>query len=67
MQDDFSFGTRIVALTEAHLNDKAGKSAGNIDIVLAVLGSDGKVLDFGASKFKPFIFPEMCEKCLMLI
>jgi hypothetical protein len=44
----FFWDKKFVALTEAHLNDKAGKSAGNIDIVLAVLGSDGKVLDFGA-------------------
>lgn len=39
---------KFVALTEIHLSDKAGKSAGNIDIVLAVLDKTGKVADFGA-------------------
>ncbi|MCJ7583682.1 MAG: hypothetical protein MUO30_02785 [Anaerolineales bacterium] len=44
----FFFGDKkFVALTEVRLNDKAGKSAGNMDIVLAVLDSNGKVLDFG--------------------
>jgi hypothetical protein len=45
----FFFGDKkFVALTEMHLNDKTGKSAGNIDIVLAVLDNNGKVADFGA-------------------
>lgn len=44
----FFSNKKFVALTEVHLNDKDGKSAGNIDIVLAVLGSEGIVLDFGA-------------------
>lgn len=39
---------RYVALTEARLNDKSGKSAGNIDIVLAALNEKDKIVDFGA-------------------
>ena len=39
---------RYVALTEARLKDNNGKSAGNIDIVLAVLDEHEKVVDFGA-------------------
>jgi hypothetical protein len=39
---------RYVALTEARLKDRNGKSAGNIDIVLAVLDEHDKVVDFGA-------------------
>lgn len=39
---------RYVALTEARLKDKHGKSAGNIDIVLAALDEDNTVVDFGA-------------------
>ncbi len=38
----------FVALTEVRLPDKNGKSAGNIDIVLAVLDKNKKVTDFGA-------------------
>ncbi len=37
-----------VALTEARLRDAYGNSAGNIDIVLAVLNDDETVADFGA-------------------
>ncbi len=36
------------SLTEVRLKDKNGKSAGNIDIVLAAYDSHGKVTDFGA-------------------
>lgn len=39
---------RYVALTEARLKDKHGKSVGNIDIVLAALDEDNTVVDFGA-------------------
>jgi hypothetical protein len=39
---------RYVALTEARLKDKNGKSAGNIDIVLAVVDEHDRVVDFGA-------------------
>ncbi len=41
-------GKRYVALTEARLKDGNGKSAGNIDIVLAVLDEHDRVVDFGA-------------------
>lgn len=45
----FFFGDqKFVALTEVRLPDKNGKSAGNIDIVLAVLDKNKKVIDFGA-------------------
>ena len=44
----FFGGKKFVTLTEVRLNDKVGKSAGNIDIVLACLDKDGKVADFGA-------------------
>jgi hypothetical protein len=37
-----------VALTEARLKDKHGKSAGNIDIVIAALDKKERVADFGA-------------------
>ena len=36
------------SLTEVRLNDKNGKSAGNIDIVLVQYDKEGKVVDFGA-------------------
>ena len=39
---------QYIALTEARLKDREGKSAGNIDIVLAVLDEHDKVVDFGA-------------------
>jgi hypothetical protein len=39
---------KFVALTEVRLNDKNGKSAGNIDIVLAVIDQNNKILDFAA-------------------
>ncbi len=40
--------TRYLALTEVRLNDKNGKSAGNIDMVLVALGDDDQIVDFGA-------------------
>lgn len=36
------------SLTEVRLNDGDGKSAGNIDIVLAAYDKNGKIYDFGA-------------------
>jgi len=36
------------SLTEVRVNDKYGKSAGNIDIVLVAYDSVGQVIDFGA-------------------
>jgi hypothetical protein len=45
----FFFGSqKFLALTEVRLNSKDGSSAGNIDIVLAVLDHNKKILDFGA-------------------
>lgn len=44
----FSEGVSWTSLTEVRLNDKKGKSAGNIDIVLVAYDSKGKVTDFGA-------------------
>lgn len=45
----FFFGNhKFVALTEVRLIDKTGKSAGNIDIILAVLDVNKYVTDFGA-------------------
>lgn len=37
-----------VALTEVRMDDKYGKSAGNIDIVLTELDEQGNIVDFGA-------------------
>jgi hypothetical protein len=46
---NFFFGNKkFIALTEVRLSDKLGKSAGNIDIVLAVLDNTKSVVDFGA-------------------
>ena len=47
---DFFFpqGTLWTSLTEVRLNDRCGKSAGNIDVVLIAYDEDGKVYDFGA-------------------
>lgn len=46
---DFFFpGSNYVAITEARLKDLNGKSAGNIDIVIATMNKNGEVLDFGA-------------------
>lgn len=36
------------SLTEIRLNDKYGKSAGNIDVVLVSYDAAGRILDFGA-------------------
>ena len=44
----FPNGGTYVTLTEVRLNDAVGKSAGNIDIVLAALDDRGRVIDFGA-------------------
>jgi hypothetical protein len=41
-------GMRYVALTEARLKDKHGKSAGNIDVVIAALDDTDEIVDFGA-------------------
>ena len=46
----FFFGkdAKWSSLTEVRLNDSNGKSAGNIDVVLAAYDSNGKIYDFGA-------------------
>ena len=44
----FPKGTRWTTLVEVRLKDKEGKSAGNIDVVLAAYDMDGKVIDFGS-------------------
>jgi hypothetical protein len=44
----FPPNTRYMALTEVRLNDKNGKSAGNIDMVLVALNDDDQIVDFGA-------------------
>lgn len=46
----FPKGTKWTTLTEVRLNDKHGKSAGNIDVVICVYDEHGKVTDFGASE-----------------
>ncbi len=44
----FPPGTTWTSLTEVRLNDKHGKSAGNIDLVLVSYDERGHILDFGA-------------------
>jgi hypothetical protein len=44
----FPHNPRYLALTEVRLNDKYGKSAGNIDMVLVELNDDDQIVDFGA-------------------
>ena len=52
----FSENATWTSLTEVRLNDANGKSAGNIDVVPVSYDNDGKVLDFGALKFRRSIF-----------
>ncbi len=40
--------TAWTSLTEVRLNDKHGRSAGNIDVVLVAYDNQGRVVDFGA-------------------
>jgi hypothetical protein len=44
----FPAGTAWTSLTEIRLNDRHGKSAGNIDVVLVAYNEEGKITDFGA-------------------
>lgn len=44
----FEAGTKWTSLTEVRLNDKNGKSAGNIDVVLVSYDGEGSVTNFGA-------------------
>lgn len=46
--DFFFASSNYVAVTEARLKDLHGKSAGNIDIVIATLNKNGEITDFGA-------------------
>lgn len=43
----FPPGTRWTTLTEVRLNDRNGKSAGNIDVVLVAYDDAGRLIDFG--------------------
>ncbi len=43
----FPQGTNFTSLTEVRLNDKYGKTAGNIDIVLVSYDDAGRLMDFG--------------------
>ncbi len=44
----FGKGATWSSLTEVRLNDSNGKSAGNIDVILAAYDPNGKIYDFGA-------------------
>ena len=44
----FSPTTKWTSLTEVRLNDKHGRSAGNIDLVLVAYDEKGKLVDFGS-------------------
>ena len=44
----FPPGVAWTTLTEVRLNDRHGKSAGNIDVVLVAYDDSGRLLDFGA-------------------
>lgn len=44
----FTQGTNWTSLTEIRLDDKNGKSAGNIDLVLVSYDKSGRITDFGA-------------------
>ena len=44
----FPPNAKWTALTEVRLNEKNGKSAGNIDLVLVSIDKSGKINDFGA-------------------
>ncbi len=47
---DFFFpkGSKWTSLTEVRLNDRNGRSAGNIDVVLVAYDERGRILDFGS-------------------
>jgi len=44
----FPKGTNFTSLTEVRLNDKYGKAAGNIDLVLVSYDDAGRIIDFGS-------------------
>lgn len=47
---DFFFleGSKWTSLTEVRMNDRNGRSAGNIDVVLVAYDERGRILDFGS-------------------
>ena len=44
----FPQGANFTSLTEVRLNDRYGKTAGNIDIVLVSYDAAGRIIDFGS-------------------
>lgn len=44
----FPEGTKWTSLMEIRLNERNGRSAGNIDLVLVSYDNEGKIIDFGA-------------------
>jgi hypothetical protein len=44
----FPAGSSWTSLTEIRINDKHGRSAGNIDVVLVVYDTAGRILNFGS-------------------
>jgi hypothetical protein len=44
----FPIGTTWTSLTEVRLNDRYGRTAGNIDVVLVAYDGAGRIIDFGA-------------------
>ncbi len=44
----FPAGSSWTSLTETRINDKYGRSAGNIDVVLVAYDDAGRILDFGS-------------------
>jgi hypothetical protein len=44
----FPTGTSWTSLTEIRINDKYGRSAGNIDVVLVAYDNRGRIVDFGS-------------------
>jgi hypothetical protein len=44
----FPENVKWTSLTEVRLNDRHGRSAGNIDVVLVAYNEQGKIIDFGA-------------------
>ena len=44
----FPPGSSWTSLTEVRINDKQGRSAGNIDVVLVAYDNAGRILDFGS-------------------
>jgi hypothetical protein len=49
--------TKWTSLVEVKLNDKHGKPAGNIDVVLVSYDYHGKIIDFGSCEVKAVYVP----------